>query len=180
VRGFFYRPTDEPGVGASVEPLGDGLIRLFPEGFSPLACPAAALPALLAVPVPVVPPVAFPLVVPPVGDPVVVPLVAAPPVVELPPAAPPVDCASAQVPVSASAVASPNVASFMVAPFSWCVMGNELRRRCVPGCRSQFVAIPKDFLPAAIWKSQKDAWPFCSGAVRRQSIFHIPTQLKIV
>jgi hypothetical protein len=92
------------------------LIRLFPEGFSPLACPAAALPALLVVPVPAVPPVAFPVVVPPVGDPVVVPLAAAPPV-ELPPVAPPVDCANAQVPVSASAVANPNAASFMIAPF---------------------------------------------------------------
>jgi hypothetical protein len=88
------------------------LIRLFPDGFSPLFCPAAALPALPVVPVPAVPPVAFPVVVPPVGDPVVVPLVAALPVAELPP----VDCASAQVPVNASAVANPNVASFMIAP----------------------------------------------------------------
>jgi hypothetical protein len=95
------------------------LISVFPDGFSPLFRPAAALPALLVMPVSAVP-VALPVVVPVVGDPVVVPLVAAPPVAELPPAEPPLDpldCASAQVPVNASAVANPNVASFMIAPF---------------------------------------------------------------
>jgi hypothetical protein len=64
---------------------------VFPDGFSRLFCPAAALPALLLTPVPA----ALPVVVPVVGDPVGVPLVAAPPVAELPPVAPPVDCASA-------------------------------------------------------------------------------------
>ena len=74
-----------------VEPLGDGLMRVFPDGFNPLFCPAAALPALLVMPVPV----ALPDVVPPVEDPVVGLLVAAPPVAELPLAEPPLDCASA-------------------------------------------------------------------------------------
>jgi hypothetical protein len=36
----------EPGVGASVDPLGDGLIRLLPDGFARLFAPAAAPPAL--------------------------------------------------------------------------------------------------------------------------------------
>ena len=97
----YYLPGVEPGpAGAMVEPLGDGLIRVFPDGFSPLFCPAAALPALLVMPVPVAAPVALPDVVPPVEDPVVVPLVAAPPVAappvaELPLAEPLLDCASA-------------------------------------------------------------------------------------
>jgi len=83
-----------------VEPLGDGLMRVFPDGFNPLFCPAAALPALLVMPAPAAPPVALPDVVPPVEDPVVVPLVAAPPVAappvaELPLAEPLLDCASA-------------------------------------------------------------------------------------
>jgi hypothetical protein len=116
-----YLPGVEPGAaGASVEPLGEGLISVVPDGFSPLFRPAAALPALLVMPVSAVPPTALPVVVPLVEDPVVVPLVAAPPVAELPPAEPPLDpldCASAQVPVNASAVANPNVASFMIAPF---------------------------------------------------------------
>ena len=78
-------------MGARLEPLGEGLIWVLPDGFSPLFRPAAALPALLLMPVPAGLLVALPVVVPVVGDPVVVPLVAAPPVAELPP----VDCASA-------------------------------------------------------------------------------------
>jgi hypothetical protein len=35
----------EPGVGPIVDPLGDVLIKLFPDGFCPLFCVAAALPA---------------------------------------------------------------------------------------------------------------------------------------
>jgi len=93
---FCYRPAGEPGpAGDSVEPLGEGLISVFPDGFSPLFRPAAALPALLVIPVSAVPPVALPVVVPVVEDPAVVPLVDAPPVAELPPVEPPVDCASA-------------------------------------------------------------------------------------
>jgi hypothetical protein len=85
---------------------------VFPDGFAPLFRAAAALPALLVMPVLGSAPVALPVVVP-----VVVPLVAAPPVDELPPAEPPLDCASAKLPVKTSAVANPNVASFMIAPF---------------------------------------------------------------
>jgi hypothetical protein len=108
----------EPGAaGVKVEPLGEGLRSVFPDGFTPLFRAAAALPALLFMPVSAVPPVALPVVVPVVEDPVVVLLVAAPPVAELPPVAPPLDCARAQVPVKTSAVANPNVASFMIAPF---------------------------------------------------------------
>jgi hypothetical protein len=64
---------------------------VFPDGFTPLFRAAAALPALLVMPVSAGLPVALPVVVPVVEDPVVVPPVAAPPVAELPP----VDCASA-------------------------------------------------------------------------------------
>ena len=100
-RGFLlpascYLPGVAPGAaGVNVEPLGEGLRSVFPDGFSPLFRPAAALPALLVTPVSAVPPVALPVVVPLVEDPVVVLLVAAPPVAELPPVVPPVDCASA-------------------------------------------------------------------------------------
>ena len=88
----YYLPGVEPGLaGAIVEPLGDGLMRVFPDGFNPLFCPAAALPALLVMPVPV----ALPDVIPVVEDPVVGLLVAAPPVAELPLAEPLLDCASA-------------------------------------------------------------------------------------
>ena len=105
----YYRP---PGAGVRVEPLGEGLISVLPDGFSPLLAPAAALPAPLLMPVPA--PIALPDVVPVVEDPVVV-LLVVPPV--LPPAELPVDCASAKLPVKTSAVAKPNVASFMMAPF---------------------------------------------------------------
>jgi hypothetical protein len=125
-RGFlmsasYYRP---PGAGVRVEPLGEGLISVFPDGLSPLFAPAAALPALLDIPVLGFVPVALPDVVPVAGDPVVVPLVAAPPVAELPLAVPPLDCANAKPLVKASAVASPNVASFMIAPSCCCIMAN--------------------------------------------------------
>jgi hypothetical protein len=95
-RGFlllasYYRP---PGVGVRVDPLGEGLISVFPDGFRPLFAPAAALPALLDMPAPGFP-MALPVVVPVAGDPVVAPLVAALPVAELPPAEPAPDCASA-------------------------------------------------------------------------------------
>jgi hypothetical protein len=114
------------------------LINVFPEGFRPLFAPAAELSALLDMPeAPGLVPVALPDVVP-----VAVPLAAAPPVVELPPAEPPLDCANAEAPVRASAAASPNVASFMVAPCCCCRMANEVRQRCVPAGRSQFVAFP--------------------------------------
>ena len=109
-----YLPGVEPGAaGVNVEPLGEGLRSVFPDGFAPLFRAAAALPALLVTPVSAVPPVALPDVVPVVEDPVV--LLVVPPV--LPPAELPVDCASAKLPVKTSAVANPNVASFMMAPF---------------------------------------------------------------
>jgi hypothetical protein len=84
-----YRP---PGAGVRVEPLGEGLISVLPDGFRALFAPAAALPALLDVPAPGL--VALP-VVPVAVDPDVVPLAAAPPVDEPPPAEPPLDCANA-------------------------------------------------------------------------------------
>ena len=127
-RGFllsasYYRP---PGAGVRVEPLGEGLISVFPDGFSPLFGAAAALPALLVMPVLGLVPIALPDVVPVVEDPVVVPLVAAPPVAELPLAEPPLDCASAKLLVKTSAVANPNVASFMIAPSCCCIMANGI------------------------------------------------------
>ena len=108
----YYRP---PGAGVRVEPLGEGLISVLPDGFSPLLAPAAALPALLLMPVPA--PIALPDVVPVVEDPVDAPLVAALPATELPLAAPPPDCASAQLVVKKSAAANPIFANFMIAPF---------------------------------------------------------------
>jgi hypothetical protein len=84
---------------------------VVPDGFSPLARPAAALPASFDMPL-FGTPAELPVVVPPTEDPAVVPVAAAePPPVEVPP-----DCASANVPVSASAIANPIVASFMIAP----------------------------------------------------------------
>jgi hypothetical protein len=110
---YLYLPGVEPGAaGVNVEPLGEGLRSVFPDGFAPLFRAAAALPALLVTPVSAVPPVALPVVVPVVEDPVVVLLVAPPA-----PVLPPVDCASAKLPVKTSAVANPNVASFITAPF---------------------------------------------------------------
>jgi hypothetical protein len=91
--GLIYRPTPEPGVGVNVEPLGEGLIRLFPDGFRPLFAPAAALPAPLPRP-PFAPLVEVPVVIPFVDDPVVVPLAAGPPAAELPPAEPLPLCAT--------------------------------------------------------------------------------------
>ena len=108
-----YRP---PGAGVRVEPLGEGLISVLPDGFSPLFAPAAALPAPMPGFVPIALPVVVPVVGPVAGAPVVVPLVAAPPMLELPLAEPALDCASAYVLVRASAAANPNVASFMIAP----------------------------------------------------------------
>jgi hypothetical protein len=84
---------------------------VVPDGFSPLACPAAALPAPFDMPL-FAAPVELPVVVPPTEDPAVVPVAAEPPPVEVPP-----DCARANVLVNASAIASPIVASFMIAPF---------------------------------------------------------------
>ena len=130
---FCHRPGGEPGpAGESVEPLGEGLRWVFPDGFAPLFRAAAALPALLVMPVLVSVPGALPVVVPVVGDPVVVPLVAAPPVDELPPAEPPVDCASAKLPVKTSAVDNANVASFMIAPFSGRITAQHDALACVP------------------------------------------------
>jgi hypothetical protein len=105
---------------------------VFPDGFTVLLRPAAALPALLVMPVPEVLPAALPVVVPPVEDPAVAPLVAAPPVPELPPDAPPLDCASAKLLVNANAVASPRVASFMIAPFPGRITAQHAARACVP------------------------------------------------
>ncbi|OCK55206.1 hypothetical protein LMTR3_10225 [Bradyrhizobium sp. LMTR 3] len=102
----------EPGpVGDSVEPLGEGLMWVFPDGFTGLFRPAAALPASLLMPVVELPPVPLPAVVPLVEDP------AAPPAAPLPPAPLPPACARAKVFVNASVMANPIVASFMIAPF---------------------------------------------------------------
>ncbi|XSC46104.1 hypothetical protein ACF1BQ_009255 [Bradyrhizobium sp. RDT10] len=115
---ILYLPGVEPGaVGVNVEPLGEGLRSVFPDGFAALFRPAVALPALLVTPVSAGLPVALPVVVPPVEDPVVAPLVAAPPVAELPPVEPPLDCANANVFVKTSAVANVKVAGFIIAPF---------------------------------------------------------------
>jgi hypothetical protein len=138
-RGFlfsaYHLPVGEPGpAGASVEPLGEGLRWVFPDGFTALFRPAAALPASLLMPVLGLVPVALPVVVPPVEDPAVAPPVAVPPVPEPPPAEPPLDCANAKLLVKTSAVANPSVASFMIAPF--CCIGSKrgppAQRSCLP------------------------------------------------
>jgi tripartite-type tricarboxylate transporter receptor subunit TctC len=146
-RGFLliacYRPVVPPGpFGDNVEPLGDGLIWVLPDGFIVLLRPAAALPAslLMPVPVPVVVP-GVPAGAPPTEDPALVPPPAVPPAL-LPPA-----CASAKVLVSAMAVANPIVASFMIAPFTCIVCGANTRAaRCVPALRSRLVAVPRSFI----------------------------------
>ncbi|NOJ39004.1 hypothetical protein [Bradyrhizobium australiense] len=88
---------------------------MFPDGFTGLFRPAAALPASLVMPVVEFPPAPLPAVVPLVEDPAAPPA-AAPPVPELPPAPLPPACARAKVLVIASAMANPIVASFMIAP----------------------------------------------------------------
>lgn len=101
-------------VGPTVDPLGDGFIRLLPDGFCELLAPALAPPAL-KLPGAVVPdglvlcPVVVPLDIDPLGG-------AAPaPVVPLPPApAPPPLCANASVLVNASAAANPPVVILIV------------------------------------------------------------------
>jgi hypothetical protein len=92
-----------------VDPLGEGLIKLFPDGFRLLFAPAAALPALLLIPLLV----ELPVVVPFIEEPVVVPVAADPLAAELPPAEPPA-CAKANVLVIASTAANPIVVSFIV------------------------------------------------------------------
>jgi hypothetical protein len=91
-----------------VDPLGEVLIMLFPDGLRPLLAPAVAPPAFVLpdTPAPELPAV-FPLM------PVVVPLeVDAPELPVAPPAEPPL-CAKAAVPVSNNAVANPTVASLI-------------------------------------------------------------------
>ena len=100
-----YRPL---GGGVSVDPLGEGLIRLLPDGFTALFAPAVALPALLFRLVPADAPGEVPAVVPVVANPVVVPPAAAPPADPLP------LWAKATVLESASAAASPMLVNFMM------------------------------------------------------------------
>jgi hypothetical protein len=100
-----YRP---PGVGLNVDPLGEGLIRLFPDGFRLLFAPALALPAPLLMP-PLEVTVAVPLIV----DPVVVRLVAGPIAAELPAAELLPLWANANVPASVITAAKPKLENFM-------------------------------------------------------------------
>ena len=88
------------------------MMAVVPDGFNPLLCAAAALPAWLLMPLL---PTVLPVVVP-VEEPVVVPGVVVMPGEVLPPV---VDCAIASVLVSASAAASPNVAFLMNYSLSW-------------------------------------------------------------
>jgi hypothetical protein len=114
-----YRPVPEPGAGVNVDPLGEGLIKVFPDGFRALFAPAAALPA--PVPMPLVESVELPGVVvdgPVVDGPVVPPLVVDPPVEVLPVEPVPV-CASAKVLASVNAAANPILMSFMISFLCW-------------------------------------------------------------
>jgi hypothetical protein len=107
----------EPGAGVNVDPLGEGLIKVFPDGFRALFAPAAALPA--PVPMPLVElSVELPGVVVDgrvVDGPVVPSLVVDPPV-ELEPV--PV-CASANVLANVNAAANPILMSFMMPFLCW-------------------------------------------------------------
>jgi hypothetical protein len=109
-----HRATPEPGAGCNVDPLGEGLMKLFPDGFRLLFAPAAAPPAVKFGLVPGEVPGEAPVVVPFIDDPVVVPLAAVPPVAEFAPAEPLPLCAKARVLESASATASPMLLSFMM------------------------------------------------------------------
>ena len=109
-----YLPAPEPAPGPIVEPLGEGLMAVVPDGFEPLLCAAAALPAPLLMPLL---PTVLPAVVP-VVEPVVAPgLVVAPGEPALLPVD--VDCAIASVLVSANVAARLNVASRMNYSLSW-------------------------------------------------------------
>jgi hypothetical protein len=108
-------PEPAPGVGASVDPLGDGFMLLLPDGFRLLLAPAAEPPALkFGLPAA---PVALPVVVPGAGV-AVLPTDAGPDVVPAP--AEPVPCAIAAPPESIKAAANPIVVSLMVISFWSC------------------------------------------------------------
>jgi hypothetical protein len=110
----------EPGAGVNVDLLGEGLIKVFPDGFRALFAPAAALPA--PVPMPLVElSVELPGVVvdgPVVDGPVVPPLVVEPPV-EVPPVEPVPVCASAKLLANVNAAANPILMSFMMPFLCW-------------------------------------------------------------
>ena len=86
-------------LGPTVDPLGELLMKLLPEGLRALLAPAVALPALAE------PPAPAPLM------PVVVPLVVDP-VAEAPPVEP-LLCANAALLAKASAAAKPIVANLI-------------------------------------------------------------------
>jgi hypothetical protein len=88
-------------LGPTVDPLGELLIKLLPEGLPALLAPAVALPALVLAE----PPPAAPLM------PVVVPLVVDP-VAEAPPVEP-LLCAKAVLLANASAAANPTVVNLI-------------------------------------------------------------------
>jgi hypothetical protein len=93
-------------LGPTVDPLGELLMRLLPEGLRALLAPAVALPALvLAEP-------ALPLEEPAPAAPVVVPLVPDP-AAEAPPEEP-LPCAKAALLASASAAANPTVVANLI------------------------------------------------------------------
>jgi hypothetical protein len=102
-----------------VDPLGDVLMKLLPEGFCALFAPAVLLPALVLTDAPapgVVPlmPVVVPLDVVPLD---VVPVDAAPvDVVPVPPAEVPL-CAKAHAFTNASAAANPSVVILIAVSF---------------------------------------------------------------
>ena len=121
----FYRPAPEPGGGAKVDPLGEVLIRLFPDGFRPLFAPATALPAPLLTP-PFAPFAELP-VVPLFVDPVVVPFAAGAPAAELALPEPLPLCASANVLEIASAAATPILINLMASFLSLMTKGKPPR-----------------------------------------------------
>jgi hypothetical protein len=162
-------------VGPTVDPLGDGFIRLLPDGFSVLLAPADEPPALkFEDPVPACPVV--PLFIDPLGGAAPTPAVPlAPPLAPAPaPPAPPPLCANATVLVSASAAAS-NV-TFIFIPVSLSAVVGEQT-----GAAADVPALTRMRLRARIGvrKSKFQTWNQYRSQFRRESAIGINASCKI-
>jgi hypothetical protein len=117
-------------VGPTVDPLGDGFIRLLPDGFRMLLAPALEPPALRfgdAVP-DVACPVVAPFDIDPLGGAAPAPVVPLADPLAPAPAAPPL-CANATGLASVNAAAN-NVIAFIFIPVSFsAVVGDKRSRR---------------------------------------------------
>ena len=142
----------EPGAaGVRVEPLGEGLIWVLPDGFSPLFRAAAALPALFVMPVS--------------GRTRRIACCRSAGGRSRRRAA---RCRATRGRTSACRAATglrerksaredkrrrqSQCCEFHDCSFACCVRANEVRQPCVPACRSQFVAVPRGFHWRQMWK----------------------------